>query len=68
MSKTAPQPGFEPQTFRDGGWKIRTMVMPDGTALQVDDYLVTAQTPGQLAFLQGQPDLTLQAAAAADEV
>lgn len=68
MSKTAPQPGFLPQTFRDTGWKIRTLVMPDSTALQVENYLVTAQTPEQLAFLQAQPGLSLQTPAVADEV
>lgn len=68
MSKTAPQPGFVPQTFRDTGWKIRTLVMPDGTALQVENYLVTAQTPEQLAFLQAQPGLSPQTPAVADEV
>lgn len=66
MSKTAPQPGFVPQTFRDAGWKIRTLIMPDGTALQVENYLVTAQTPEQLAFLQSQPGVSPQAAAAGE--
>lgn len=62
MSKTATQPGFVPQTFRDSGWKIRTLIMPDGTALQVNNYLVTAHTPEQLAFLQAQAGLSPVAA------
>lgn len=68
MSKTASPPDFVPQTFRDAGWKIRTLIMQDGTVLQVENYLVTAQTPEQLAFLQTQAGLSPQAPAAADEV
>ncbi len=58
MSKTATQPDFVPQTFRDSGWKIRTLIMPDGTVLQVDNYQVVAQTPEQLAFLRAQAGLS----------
>ena len=62
MSKTATQPAFVSQTFRDCGWKIRTLIMPDGTALQVNNYQVTAHTPEQLAFLQAQAGLSPVAA------
>lgn len=60
MSKPTPVVTAAAQVFRDKTFKSRTLILKDGRAVPVENYIVTTSDKDVIAYLDAHADFTRQ--------